>query len=359
MLRAMLLKLFFQVLFFLKTFPLRAKQFFQIKLLGSHKTYVNITPDLKPKLGGNLAIVAIYPRPFTLRSTLRLLQFLHSADYSVICVVNSSRYNDHFIEEISKKNVVVLLRKNIGRDFGAYKLGVDYAHSISNENNYKRILFANDSIYYFPNTRNCIQSFLKKTSPWTALYVNFERRFHAQSFFFTVDKSIFYARWFRKFWKSYYPSDIRHRVIEKGEIDLTKIITSKGFLPENYTTAEMILRHRNFKNFTSGELFALWGPEKFQKPGFEESKFQLRRIFTILNVTHYAGLISQRVLGMPLKLDLLQSGLYNLDDLVENARSAGLHGVELDEYVKLISTKGSAASYSGLRKLFRNSGFID
>ena len=200
-----------------------------------------------------------------------------------------------------------------------------------------------------------------ESQPWVGMFVNYQFHIHAQSFFISFDRSVFSSTNFTNFWTRYFPTDFRHKVIKKGEIRLTQVLMDSGFSPYSYIKADLIETSTKFDSFSSEEKFALWSGFGFVQIDLSPTSvqahvLQFRRIFTILNPSHHLGIIATRVLGAPLKLDLLRTGLVSLGGLIETARNAGVEHNELKEFEVEFSSKGSNASSRGIHKLWRTFG---
>lgn len=348
--------------FYIKTLKPRTREFLQIRFLGRHKQHKILKTSVGPN-SNRIAIVALFPRKYLLVSVMRLIDQLIKNGYQVLVVVNEgSQSYSEWIGELERRNISILSRPNIGRDFGAYQTGIRYVQSLPSYPTLERIVLANDSCYYFPKSTKFLDGLLKNLDPWFAMFVNFQFHLHAQSFFLSFDRSVFLSESFTNFWSAYYPTSFRHNVINKGEVRLSKNLMVAGFSPKSYITADKLESAVNTKNFTMEEKFALWEGIRFAEFDFgnqshEFHVLQMRRTFTNLNPSHHLGMLSTRAMGAPLKLDLLRGGLVSLAGLADVAKLAGITDSELKDFKSEMSSKGSQASVFGLHKLWRNYGF--
>jgi hypothetical protein len=348
--------------FNLYSFKTRIFEFLKIRLLNRHKQFrVHKVGNLSDSR--NIAVVALYPRKAILNSALRLIDQLVANGFQVVTVVNFQRnYTNEWLQELAKRNLTILVRPNIGRDFGAYQAGIKYVQSMPSFESFKRMVIANDSVYYFPESKVFIDELLGESKKWYGMFVNYQFHVHAQSFFESFTSEIFLHRNFISFWKKYFPTDIRHNVIKKGEVGLTANLVKAGFSPGSYVSPRLIETASKFRNFQVEDKFALWSGFGFsdidRSDRSEEShSLKLKIIFATQNPTHHAGLIATRTLGAPLKLDLFRTGLASLEDILTVATLAGLSGDELREFEDEISSKGSYSSYVGLKKLWLRFGY--
>lgn len=172
-----------------------------------------------------LAIFVIYQEgslPFYVKN---MIEALTANQVKVVVVANGEVSADtkSYLESTCH---VVIFRKNIGRDFGAYK---DALSSVD-LGSYKKIFLINDSVFYFKrNLKELIASVLKSQHHWTALYDNYNVSYHAQSFFLCFGDDVLRSKTFKDFWASYQPFGVRHYVIRHGELALTSSLIKAGF----------------------------------------------------------------------------------------------------------------------------------
>jgi hypothetical protein len=256
-----------------------------------------------------VAIVALYPRGPILRSATRLITSLVKSNYHVIAVVNMNQHSQEWIAQLTELNITVIQRLNIGRDFGAYKIGYLYALENKLLKGKQHLLFANDSVYYGPASEEFTQQLLRENYPWLAMFVNMEVRPHAQSFFLRFEHTIFEREEFTQFWKKFRPSERRNHNIFKGEIFLSELVVSLGYQPHSFVGAEKIFTHERFGTFTENEKHLIRidynrKPEAKVALDSEQIEAIMRKQFSERNVTLSQGTLASRVLGAPLKLDL-------------------------------------------------------
>lgn len=69
-------------------------------------------------------------------------------------------------------------------------------------------------------------------------------------------------------------------------------------------------------------------------------------------MSHQAGLIASRVLGAPLKLDIIRAGAATVEGVRQSLVELGCDEAELEQVLDYMSSRGSPASLRGLRKLW-------
>jgi hypothetical protein len=256
-----------------------------------------------------VAVVALFPRGPLLNSATRLIRALIESNYHVIAVVNQSVESPEWIAHLSRLNITLIHRPNIGRDFGAYKIGYLFAIDQGFLDKKKHLVFANDSVYYGPRSEDFVKQLLKEQHPFTAMFVSKEVRIHGQSFFLRFENSIFDKELFKRFWNAFVPSERRNHNIFNGEIALSELLASAGWQAYSYVNAERILKNPNFGTFTENEKHLLRvcygrGPLWEVSLESEQLKHKMREQFEGRNTTLSQGPLISRVLGAPLKLDL-------------------------------------------------------
>ena len=256
-----------------------------------------------------VAVVALYPRGPLLSSATRLMRALIDANYHVIAVVNQSKDSPEWIPSLSKMNVTLIHRANVGRDFGAYKIGYMFAVEQGLLEAAKHLVFANDSTYYGPRSEEFVKELLQEQHPFMAMFVNYEFHIHAQSFFLRYESRVFKDQRFAKFWHEFYPAETRKHNIQNGEVALTNLVMNMGYEPYPFVSPDKVLTSKIFGSFTDSEKHLIrvcYGQEPLTDVSLELETIEqkMRDQYKTRNITHAQGTLVSRVLGAPLKLDL-------------------------------------------------------
>ena len=348
--------------FFLATIKIRIKNFFDYRITKKFFQY-KVVKRIETISSNGIAIVALYPRDGILSSVHRLIDSLGESNYSVLVVMNQSKLSDAWYESLSNKPIEILIRPNIGRDFGAYKIGFIHAEKNGYLVNTNHLLFANDSVLYGPRSLDFVKSMLKTERPWHAMFVNYQFHTHAQSFFQVFESHIFRSRSFSEFWHSYYPSELRHHAINNGEAGLSSTCIALGFAPESFVNATSILNDSEFRDFTPDEKFGIWSNHGLtylnqEISSFANTAFLMRRQYLENNITHHQGLLASRILKAPLKLDIFQTGQVTIQGMQETLRALGLSDDELLDVLRVMTLKGTHASRRGFNRLWGTYGYV-
>lgn len=355
-----LLKFIALFTYYVKTLRLRAREFLLIKLKKDHRRYKIVELQDHLKTSPRVAIVAIYPRNGLLNSVKRLNQALKEQGYSILIVLNETKNADKFIEQLSS-TCSILVRPNIGRDFGAYQSGFIFLRKFREVELLKSLVLANDSVYYHKKSGSFIKSTLNKESDWSTFFVNFQFQIHAQSFFLQFGEAVLKLPEFSRFWQSYYPTSIRHRVINSGEMKLSKMLLRESIIPEYSVNPESVLNKVADIKLSQEERLAIWSPSNI--PAYELGSLskqdditQIASIFDRHNPTHHLGLLSARILGSPIKLDLFSTGLATRMGYSTTLYKLGADEIEMRDIMNLILPKGSVASVQGIHRLWQKFG---
>jgi glycosyltransferase involved in cell wall biosynthesis len=360
--RHRLKQLIAQFTFFLATFKQRLRTYLDYRITKNFEKF-SLVKSIESKTNNRVAIVALFPRDGLLPSVNRLIDSLVSSNYSVVAVMNQSKYLDSWLTALSDKPVEILVRPNIGRDFGAYRTGFRYVESKGVLNASEHLLFANDSVLYGPNSIDFVKSLLNVNKPWLGMFVNYQFHTHSQSFFQVFRKEVFANSSFSDFWKNYYPSELRHKAINNGEVALSSLCIGLGFSPNSFVTAKSILESPDFREFTPDEKFGVWSNHGHafldeRLSTIQNTKFLMSRQYLENNVTHHQGLLASRVIKSPLKLDIFQTGQVTLEGLESTLISLGINGSELQKILDVMTLRGSHSSRRGIKRLWGTFGYI-
>lgn len=174
------------------------------------------------------AVVVLFPvrHPIYDVSIRNLISALRSNDLHIILMLNgpvTTPLKAFFIKE----NCTIITRKNVGRDFGAYKDGIMWLEREVGLEKIERLLLTNDTLLWMNDGTEHIAKTLK--SDWSSLFLNLEIHTHAQSFFLSFSNDVLRNKKVIKFWRQYVPTKHRRLTILKGEIKLSEVLIKEGF----------------------------------------------------------------------------------------------------------------------------------
>lgn len=348
--------------YFLYTFKSRCINWFKVRVLRRHNKYEVAG---KPYIDQTrIAIIALWPRPAILKSVLRLIDFFIEENVHVICVINKSNFSNYWIAEIEQRNVTVLNRPNVGRDFGAYRAGYLFAKSNINFQQVTNLIFANDSVFFLDASKPALRKVIDSEKDVTSLYLNYQFHLHAQSFFVNYNSRTFKSKTFTDFWKAYYPSQERKHAINNGEVRLSQLLQKKGFQFQGYYSARHIIDTLVKNELDLADLANLYrlhdDPQSLRKKQYLPKSFH--ELFVIRsadsqNVSHLFGTYLTRTVGAPLKLDILKTGAASTFE-INAALESKVDPSELENLIIFMQTQGTWSSNRGIKSLWIKRGLI-
>ena len=175
-----------------------------------------------------IAVIAMYPVSEKIYevSMRNLISGLRENGIHVVLLLNRSTSESlhHFFIEM---NCTVIKRRNVGRDFGAYKDGVTWLEREIGLAKIERLLLINDTLMWLNNGNEIIATTL--IPDWSSIFLNLEIHTHAQSFFLSFSNNVLKNEKFLKFWEKYIPTKHRRLAILNGEIKLSEVLIKQGF----------------------------------------------------------------------------------------------------------------------------------
>ena len=353
---------FIYLSYFLYSFKNRFFNWVRVRIFKRHKSFSVIQHGYTNE--DSIAIVAIWPRAFTIESLTRLLESLEQNRVHVVCVINKSKDATLFLNKLAKPNRTIIYRPNIGRDFGAYQLGYRYVKKHIKLDSVKKLTFANDSVYYFNNSRSAVAWTVDSRHDVSSLFLNFQYHLHSQSFFMSYNKKTFNSKAFDNFWEKYYPSNERRHAINRGEIMLSRRLQLEGFQVAHYYSS-IFLRNLAIDNELSFEerksAYGNLDVTSMRRREYLPDYYFIQTLMessNSVNVSHVLGAYLTRVAGAPLKLDLLKTGHATTYGIF-TALTAQLTEDEARKVLMYIESGGSWASRKGLRAMWASRGLIN
>jgi hypothetical protein len=187
-----------------------------------------------------IAIVALYPEETKLytKSLENLLVGLVDNKVHPILVINNHSLNPELQKIIDMYDCSLILRKNFGRDFGAYQCGVLTLARKKSLKKLDRLFLINDTLIWRENSSRIIRQ--TSLDEFQSIWLNLERNVHAHSFFLSFSNGVIANPNFLKFWNRYIPSNSRNHAIHKGENQLTNVLLRSKFTCKPLVTPKFI-----------------------------------------------------------------------------------------------------------------------
>lgn len=328
-----------------------------------------------------------------------------------LIVVTNCELAPHVKAKVLDKCHKLVERRNIGRDFGAYKDGVSFV--MKNFPDVQRIVLMNDSVFFMERALNKLIADLNAPHDFIGLTEVHQFHYHVQSFLLSFGREVIVSRAFWKFWKRYLPIATRRWSIHRGELQLTRKMTKAGFRPhilyqaahlfphlERRTTRDVLADARLLpsdvrKNLIADLLPVLgyeysstafsaveaisYGVRRFQTgparlanteinsisaraAGMEQVSLgilsnQIVSSISRNNQMHHGGFLFIKYLGMPLlKRDIFYRELYTLEDVHQFLSAIG--EPLRDEILGDLRRSGSGAHLRGLIRLLYRHGSL-
>ena len=128
-------------------------------------------------------------------------------------------------DSLKEKIDCYIERPNFGRDFGSYKTGFLHLFKKGWEKQCPRLLMLNDSVFYSKqNLVTFLNQMMNTDIEVLGATENHEIEHHLGSFCISLQASILQHARFKNYWKHYTNTDIRPKVIKRGEMKLSKTL---------------------------------------------------------------------------------------------------------------------------------------
>jgi lipopolysaccharide biosynthesis protein len=182
-----------------------------------------------PSPGGKcLCIFAHYSKKASVDGyVVHYLEALKDFGADIIFVSANPELSQDEIEKIQPLCRTIMIRRNVGYDFGSWKVGLEKTPNLET---YEQLILANDSVYgpLFPlgevfqamGTRDNVD-FWGITDSWHPNY-------HLQSYFLALNRSAFMSRPFKQFWRTLPYLRSKRDVINNAEVRLTPYLARRG-----------------------------------------------------------------------------------------------------------------------------------
>lgn len=339
-------------------------EWIQIRVLHRHNKITLHTPSFfwtKNKI----AVFAVYPGTTTITSNLRILKALLETHHDVLVVFNQNALVNQWIDEFKQYPCMIISRPNIGRDFGAYQSGIRYISKNLNEELIQKLVLVNDTCYVSPKIyKEFLLDFFNQEE-FNCIFKHHQGVVHAASSLIVINKVKISSLEFNNFWKRYFPTNIRIRVVFKGEHELTRVLGPTYFKPAT----------DGLKNLGSGfqidEMIQmrLWIQRSFPElltitrdlgTNLDPQYMNLEANFCLenLQVSNALGLFLTRKFHFPLKLDLPYQLLTTHSSILDRLSTGGCDTDELNQISSVLSQKGSIAIGTPYVRVLRRFGVI-
>jgi len=167
----------------------------------------------------------------------------------------TTKVSDESRNWLGKNVSVVITRKNLGRDFGAWKDGISFLQNRNLFANCSELYLINDSAIFIPNNLNNERfknEFINDIdTDAIGLTESWQQAYHLQSYFLKFNKRLIHSKTFYDYWTNYPLINSRLFSIENGEIGISQTLLHNGYnLKALYSVSEL-LRKESINKFLS------------------------------------------------------------------------------------------------------------
>jgi lipopolysaccharide biosynthesis protein len=200
-----------------------------VRFLRSPRQLITIWPGEQADLGPKVAIVAHFHRRGAVHEHVaRYLASLAEAGLSVVLVSNSGRLTAEAKATLRPLCAAVLIRRNIGYDFGAWREAIE--HFGLPRPDTEMLVLANDSVYGpLQPLRETLDRIRLEEAPVWGLTESWQTGYHLQSYFLAFGPRALQSEAWAQFWKRVRPAPSKHWVIRQYEVGLTQAMIRGGF----------------------------------------------------------------------------------------------------------------------------------
>ncbi len=159
--------------------------------------------------------------------TLHYVRALHAAGLSVLFVTNSGKLRPEAMAALQPVCAGILIRRNIGYDFGAMREGLEYLKLPRADT--EMVVLANDSIYgpFKPLDDLLARIDFDEADMWGATD-SWQRRYHVQSYFVAVGRKALESAAWPAFWQQIRPVKSKTWVVNNYEVGLSQRMLRGG-----------------------------------------------------------------------------------------------------------------------------------
>lgn len=200
--------------------------YFEIPISNRSISNFEVRRNSLPANASNIAIVVIFDTAREVdHDLLKTLRYLSEKNYAVVLVANCSP--SRLVMDEVHGSYSLIVRQNVGRDFGAYKAGLIWVAQQRTLKSIDRLILFNDSVRWTPaGIEICIERAEVATHQVLGVTISRQRSEHIQSFFYLVkDGAIqFFAE------KFFELKNVRFKrsIIHLGERKISKDLESIG-----------------------------------------------------------------------------------------------------------------------------------
>lgn len=208
-----------------------------------------------PYNGQRIMLLALYEKGTLRPDVIRLISAAKEEGLYVLAV-NTLKLTEP--ANLQDQIDCYIERPNFGRDFGSYKTGFLHVFAQGWHETCPRLLMINDSIFFSAaRMPKFLNDMMTSEIEVLGATENYEIEYHLGSFCIAMAQSVLKSPNFQTYWKNYYLTDVRPRVIKRGEMKLSKTLKRCVSSPEQFRSlysaaryASEISESRNLVDFS-------------------------------------------------------------------------------------------------------------
>ena len=295
------------------------------------------------------AIFVLYQNteiPFSVINVLKTLKLL-----KINCTISVNEELGHEkIDQLSKECDLILVRKNFGMDFAAYKDSILQ----TNLEELDKLIILNDSLFYFQKgLTNIFEQLLDKNYDVVALTENLHvRKWHLQSFLLSFNKNVFLNKNFTEYWKQYKALNNRKHVVTEGEILFSQKVLKPYYRNTKiiYSLDTIIESIKNNKIKNPDILFNLLPNSSLETEYIPKNNTSaLLNIHEKGNITHTGAFILPHFYkGTVIKKDIVYKKSFSLHEALEGFISLGVDENEYKTAYQDLKVRGNTTQLNTL-----------
>ena len=238
-----------------KVIPLRGRNFIKryirystFEIPSSYNGKILYLEEFNSKKANKLCIFSHYDKDDIIDPyVIYYLRNLFDEGFDVVFVSTASNLKDTDIDKVKDFCRGILIKENIGYDFGAWKSGLEW---IGDELfDYEKLLLCNDSVYAPIYPFDEVFQQMEDQYDFWGITDSYEVRYHIQSYFMFFERSVFSDEVFINFWKKYKIYKNKMNIVLNYEIGLSQKLLHRGFSLGAYASFSS-LNSKQFCNST-------------------------------------------------------------------------------------------------------------
>ncbi|CAN7675731.1 hypothetical protein LJR007_001809 [Aminobacter sp. LjRoot7] len=290
------------------------------------------------------------------------LASLDEVQANVILVVNHALSAERLLD-LRQRCSKIIIRNNAGFDIGGYRDATLYLLENAEPT---RLLYLNDSVYFFKNGLTPLFRELADSKADVAgSFENWEYTYHIQSFCFSVGPRIIASPEFGNFWKEYLPVNSRLWAIKKGEVAFSETILPIAKSVTSVYSPNRIRQHLSKIALDKVELTNIYicRGQRLPSSSFNEESqtglvSKICEHIAMRSQIHTAGFLYKKYLDCPLmKRDLLYRLQFDIYEIEHNLVDVGHEG-HLVDILSDMKRKGPGYQLRSTRRRLFEQGII-